>query len=190
MEKKRTIFLILILSLLIFKGCRGCEDTGFLLTEPNDHLEISIQENVYSNGLYLQNRTVKERSEIERILKSWVKTRIEEWLGEHPDKPDIPFRVEYVLIDDDKFSCSSSLTGLCSGQLGSGRLEVAIYSQWKGENFPTHNAPPHTIFSGDQLAEMTGKDMWRTGKWYAGIIHNIGVPAIGHELDHAIGRQH
>lgn len=182
-----------VLALLGF-SCGG-GGAASVTDETSLGIRVSIPESVYSNGLYLRDRTVKEPAEIRETLLRWVDERVLEWISGHPGEQGLLDEARGAVIsiyDHWSFPCSVSLSGRCAGTYENGVVAASIYSQWSNYYYPSHNAPVHTVLYGDEMAELTGSDGWRTGKWYAGDMcgDGIGLSVIPHELDHAIGIGH
>lgn len=94
-----------------------------------------------------------------------LEARIDEWIYSHPEKDEsylrsVALSYQYIIHDSYKFASESSSTGYASG-------ECWIYD------------PKHI-----KLALYAGEEKWAKASLEG------GLPATGHELDHAIGVHH
>ena len=122
------------------------------------------------------------------LLFAWLEKRIDNWVASHPEmEPDILYGVAlsypYILVDDYRFPAPESPTGFAGGRihLAEGTdcpyIELAIYKRGTAVQ-PPPEAAPHTI-------------RWNGESWSYGYIpEGGGMPAVAHELDHAIGIHH
>jgi hypothetical protein len=191
----------LLFSLLIVLGsCGGGGGSG--TTTPGTGyitdmgMRFSLPDSLFEHGIYLNDRTITERSEIIAFMANSIDFQVRNWMGMHQDMDQAnllatALKQQFVVVDNWTFPCDCSFSGLCAGSYSSdGVITTSVYLEEKGLNRPVAaTVPPHTIMYANDAAKMAGNDIWMTGLWYWGELPAGAqpLPSIFTELNHAIG---